>query len=166
MDIAEQRYPQVLSHILAYARLVDTSGDADMQGYASLEKQLEALVQKDMKAYNLAEWWEEEGAEVLAFRIALPDPPRLSQVLAPTAVEDILQRLDAVYVPSTANAVSGFFGAFSIYLADWYHQLLRQNAPHYAIEWFHRQQDSGGAWFEYTLQEKQALLCTGVLDSL
>ena len=74
LNTAEQRYPEVLEAILAYTDFCDEQGDGELSEYKKLEGKLHVLTGKDISRFNLGEWWEEEGAESLAFKISLPDP--------------------------------------------------------------------------------------------
>lgn len=85
LAVAEARYPAVLRALMAYAGHVDAHGGGTVDEYRALQHRLEALVGKDLGTYNLWEWWEEEGAEALAFRIALPDPPRRDRAGRPSS---------------------------------------------------------------------------------
>ena len=161
MDVAEVRYPLILALILGYASHIDTYGDSDSAELLKVQQQISAVAEKDVAPYNLVEWWEEEGAEVLAFRIALPAPPQLNRHLTATELDAVVRRL-----PSGCFAGRDEFSqAFSAYLDSWYHQLLKLNAPFYVYQWFNRQKSADGQWFEYSNTEKVTLLSTGSLES-
>ena len=117
-----------------------------------------------MSAFNLYEWWEEEGAEVLAFRIALPDPPRLEQPLPRDAIADVVSRRMSLFDSPSGRQADDFVEAFTVYLDSWYLQLLAQNAPHFEHNWFNRQRNRDGQWFEYSNEELTDLLCSGRLS--
>ncbi len=163
-DIARSRYPIVLQAVLNYARHVDEVGDETLDEYRALEQRLHVLTGKEMSAFNLHEWWEEEGAEVLAFRIALPDPPRLEQPLPRDAIADVVNRRMSVFDRPSGRQADDFVEAFTVYLDSWHLQLLALNAPHFEHNWFNRQRNRDGQWFEYSNEELTDLLWSGRLS--
>ncbi|MEO6818569.1 MAG: hypothetical protein ABI266_07285 [Ginsengibacter sp.] len=86
----------ILKAIREYATFCDEHGDEENLGYKLLENNLHQLTGKDMSAYNLWKWWEEEGAEVLAFRIALPKPKKVNSIKR-EEVHEIAERLKNFY---------------------------------------------------------------------
>lgn len=112
LAVAEERYATILASILAYTQFCDTHGDDDNAEYDRLADQLQALSGKDISRFNLREWWEEEGAEVLAFRIALPDPVKLDGV-SRTDITHIVARLGTFELPekTPANHASSRYSA-------------------------------------------------------
>jgi hypothetical protein len=73
LQTAALYYPKVLNEILAYAEFCDEHGDEDLAEYKKMESRLHQLTGKDMSAFNLSEWWEEEGAEPLALNFKTYD---------------------------------------------------------------------------------------------
>lgn len=147
MHVAEERYPIVLQALREYEQHVDAVGDDARDGYRALQTRLETLTEKDLSTYNLWEWWEAEGIEVLAFRVALPDPPRLERRLQDDELAEIVRRLRAEL---HADAADEFAQQFSMYLDDWHHRLLKLNAACYQYVWFTRQKNAQGQWFEHS----------------
>jgi len=147
MRVAEERYPIVLQTLKEYEQHVDAVGDDALDAYRVLQTRLEMLTEKDLSTYNLWEWWEAEGIEVLAFRIALPDPPSLERRLQDNELAEIVRRLH-VFVP--ADTADEFAQQFSMYLDDWHHRLLKLNAACYQYAWFTRQKNAQGQWFEHS----------------
>ena len=74
MEIAEKLYPKIKELIEEYTEYCDENGDEEDIEYKKLENKLHEITGKDMSQYNLWEYWEGEGLEVLSFRIALPEP--------------------------------------------------------------------------------------------
>ena len=146
MSVTEKRYPIVLQALKEYEQHVDTVGDDALDGYRALQTRLEMLTEKDLSTYKLWEWWEAEGIEVLAFRVALPDPPRLARRLQDNELAEIIRRLLA---DVQEEADDEFAQQFSVYLDDWHHRLLQLNAPCYRYAWFLRQKNAQGQWFEH-----------------
>ena len=71
---ARKIYDEILEQILAYTNYCDEFGDEDGEEYRKVEERLAKISGKDMSKFSLHEWWEAEGAENLAFDIALPEP--------------------------------------------------------------------------------------------
>lgn len=150
LKTAEQRYPEVLEAILAYTNFCDEHGDQDLAEYKKLEDKLHAMTGKDMSRFNLSEWWEEEGAEPLAFRISLPDPVFTGDVTR-EELEEIVHRLKTFVGPAEAD--ESFSGQFSLYLDGYYHPLLSLNFKGYDPKLFQRNKDKNGKYFEYGADE-------------
>ena len=149
LEIAERLHPTILKKILAYTDYCDANGDDDDKEYKKLEDELHALTGKDMSEYNLWEWWEEEGAEVLAFRIALP-PPIKTASITKEDLETILNILTTFIKPKDDS----FKETYAFYLNDkYYPDFLSLNFEKYKPELFERQKDKNGNYFEYTSQE-------------
>lgn len=161
LDIAEKHYPEILRLILAYTGFCDKNGDEDTGEYKKLEEKLHQLTQKDMAQFNLSEWWEEEGAEVLSFRISLPDPLLVKDIKKEELAE-ILNRI-ADFKQSDKNADDlTFKDQFSFYLDSYYHRFLALNFKAYNYsKLFTKQKDNEKKEFWYTKNEKTALLWNG-----
>lgn len=130
LAIAEQRYPVILASILAYAQYCDADGDEDNAEYVKLEEKLHRLTGKDMARFNLREWWEEEGAEVLAFRIALPDPVKMDGVTRSQVVQ-VVGRIGRFELPGRDEGEPTFGQTFSTFLDDYYHAWLKLHCKAY-----------------------------------
>lgn len=133
MSLTKSRYPTVLQALMDYEQHVDLLGDDEFEANRALQRRLEEFTEKDLSSYNLWEWWEEEGIEVLAFRVALPDPPCLKRRLRYDELAEIVRCLFG-----NEEAADEFAKRFSIYLCDRYHGLLKLNAPFYCYTWFLR----------------------------
>ncbi|NJI59767.1 MULTISPECIES: hypothetical protein [Microbacterium] len=125
LETAEARYDAVLRELHAYARFVDEHGDEDGSAYESLSARVRQLTGKDTSSFNLAEWWEGEGAEVLAFRLSLPAPPTIT--LGSDDIRAVVQWLKTPRLPRSGS----FADEFEIYLDDYYYELLRKNCSRY-----------------------------------
>lgn len=148
LEIAEKRYPEILNLILEYTKFVDENGDEDGEESKILAHKLHLLSHKAPSKFNLWEYWEEEGAEVLAFRISLPDPMKSDQFSKEELLE-VIKRLKT-FEPVTGE---GFKERFKYYLEDYYHQLLALNFKGYTYQLFNRQKDKKGNYFEYSVEE-------------
>lgn len=152
MDIAESLYPQVLELILEYTEYCDENGDEDFLQYKILENKLKSLTSKDMTQYNLWEWWEEEGAEVLAFRISLPDPQKVENITKEELFE-IVYRLKNPNIYCINNQDKNFSSLFQYYLSDYFHKFLKFNFKNYSYAYFCSHKDKEGNYFEYSENE-------------
>lgn len=130
LDTAEQLYPEILKQILAYTAFVDNGGDEDSAEYTKLEQRLQKLTNKDITKYNLWEYWEEEGAEVLAFRIALPDPEKIDNITK-DEVSEIVRRIRHSENWEKDWDEMTFTEQFSIYLDQYYYEFLKLNFTTY-----------------------------------
>lgn len=155
MEIAEKRYPRVLKLLGDYAEYTDEHGDEDLSRYRELEAALADLTGKDMAVYNLWEWWEEEGLEVLAFRISLPAPDKVDAITREELTEIVKRLKEDIYESSGGE---DFSAEFAYYLGDYYHELLELHFRNYSSSLFDRQKDKAGNYFEYTVDEITKLL--------
>ncbi|WP_142685767.1 hypothetical protein [Chitinophaga polysaccharea] len=148
--LAEERYPIVLQAIRDYTKLIDESGDESLDAYTKLTTILHELTGKDMAAYNLDEWWEEEGDEVLAFRISLPYPLKVPDFTKEELTE-IVTRIKNPELPRGNE--ENITETFAIYLDQYYHKLLSLNFENYDIKQFQRNKDKSGKYYEYSVNE-------------
>ena len=151
-ETAEKLYPAIKSHIEKYTEYCDENGDEDFTEYKKLEQCLHEITGKDMSQYNLWQWWEEEGLEVLSFRISLPAPQ-----LVPDITKDELAEVIALLKSDSINNqqcnTNNFESTFSIYLDDYYHSLLKLNFKKYKREYFMSNKGKDGKYFEYSTKE-------------
>ncbi|MCJ7935254.1 MAG: hypothetical protein MUW56_16925 [Chryseobacterium sp.] len=126
LKTAEGRYSNILKLILDYTAHVDLSGDEDLSAYRQLESELHQITQKDISQFSM-EWWEEEGAEVLAFRISLPDPEKVEN-LTPDELEEITFRIENPVIINKDWEEQTFEEQFSLYLDDYYRKFLKLNS--------------------------------------
>jgi hypothetical protein len=115
----------VLRELHAYARFVDEHGDESGSAYESMATRIRQMTEKDTSSFNLAEWWEGEGAVVLAFRLSLPDPP--TAALGSDDIRAVVHWLKTPRLPRSGS----FAEEFEIYLDDYYYELLRKNCSRY-----------------------------------
>jgi len=149
-DTAERLYPIVKTLIEEYANFCDENGDEELVEYKNLEGKLHELTGKEMSRYNLAEWWEGEGLEVLSFRISLPEP-EIVQDISKEELLAIVKRLKPDdFQQNDGDSFKDIFG----YHADaFYHELLKRNFKKYKPEYFNRQKGKDGKYFEYSAEE-------------
>lgn len=151
MKVAEERYPIVLKAVLGYTDFCDEYGDEDFIEYKRVEDELHQLTGKDMSVYDLWEYWEAEGAEVLAFRIALPDPLLVKNISREEIIE-IVTILKVFDVPENTEVLT-FEQQFKWYLDEYYDAFLKLNCPNYSYKLFMRNKNKQGEYFEYSIEE-------------
>ena len=95
METAKKLYPEIIKLIEEYTEYCDENGDEENIEYKKLENKLHEITGKDISQYNLWEYWEEEGLEVLSFRIALPEPIIVNDITKDELAE-IVKRIIAV----------------------------------------------------------------------
>lgn len=136
-ETAREIYDEILKQILAYTAYCDDNGDEDGAKYRELEAALHKITGKDMSKFDLWEWWEADGAENLAFDIALPEP-QLVPDITKDELREIAERmstfepretgdafLDAFYYRPNFAADGGYFTEFlKLNFKDTYDPLL------------------------------------------
>ncbi len=152
-DIAEKLYSQVLKLILDYTEFCDENGDEENIEYKNLEEKLHLLTGKDMTQFNLWEWWEEDGAENLAFNISLPDPKKLNDI-SKNELFEIVDLIKTFEEPedNTSEFISTFYRN-TIYGNGYFKKFLEKNFKNYKPNLFNRNKDKNGNYFEYEVHE-------------
>ncbi|MDJ1505622.1 hypothetical protein [Xanthocytophaga agilis] len=152
-NIAEDRYSHILRLILDYADYCEKTGDEQSIEYKKLEAKLHLITGKEMSSFNLWEWWEEEGAENLAFDISLPDPGRIND-LNKKELTEIVRRLTRFELPDEKeNSFNATFYFRTTASGRYFDKLLKLNFKTYNQKLFLRQKDKSGNYFEYTSEE-------------
>ncbi|MFC4477448.1 hypothetical protein [Flavobacterium chungangensis] len=129
LEIAEKLYPEILKSIMDYTDFVDENGDEENIEYQKLESKIHNLTGKDMSKYNLWEWWEGEGAEVLSFRIVLPNPLKVEDITKEELSKIVCNRLEGFdnCLLNKNEDNQSFKAQFHPYLTDYYHDFLKLN---------------------------------------
>ncbi|OFQ23422.1 hypothetical protein HMPREF2955_07020 [Prevotella sp. HMSC073D09] len=143
----EKSYPIVLKAIMSYTAYCDENGDEDLVEYNKLADYLHQLTGKDMSQFNLREWWEEEGAEVLAFRIVLPEPQCVHNITMDELYEVVKRLKTDIYTPSEDGSLKELF---KYHLDEYYKLFLERNFNTYDPKLFERNINDKGEYFEYT----------------
>ncbi len=91
-ETARERYDEILKKILAYADYCDAHRDESGEKYRELENELYEITGKDMSKIDLWGWLIVEGAENLAFDVALPEP-RLVPDITKDELREIVERM-------------------------------------------------------------------------
>lgn len=103
-----------------------------------------------MSKFNLWEWWEEEGAEVLAFRISLPSPQVIEDITK-SELEEIVRRQKTFTIPDADDM--SLKAVFYYHISDYFIDFLELNFKTFDYGLFQRQKDNQGNYFEYTPEE-------------
>lgn len=146
-ETVEKRYPIALKAIMSYTAYCDENGDEDLVEYNKLADYLHQLTGKDMSQFNLWEWWEEEGAEVLAFRIVLPEPQCVHNISMDELYEVVKRLKTDIYTPSEDGSLKELF---KYHLDEYYKLFLERNFNTYDPKLFERNKNDKGEYFEYT----------------
>ena len=149
-ETVEKRYPIALKAIMSYTAYCDENGDEDLVEYNKLADYLHQLTGKDMSQFNLWEWWEEEGAEVLAFRIVLPEPQCVHNISMDELYEVVKRLKTDIYTPSEDGSLKEIF---KYHLDEYYKLFLERNFNTYDPKLFERNKNDKGEYFEYTETE-------------
>ena len=149
-ETVEKRYPIALKAIMSYAAHCDENGDEDLVEYNKLADYLHQLTGKDMSQFNLWEWWEEEGAEVLAFKIVLPEPQCVHNITMDELYEVVKRLKTDIYTPSEDGSLKELF---KYHLDEYYKLFLERNFNTYDPKLFERNINDKGEYFEYTEAE-------------
>ena len=146
----ERLYPEILKLILAYTNYCDENGDEDNFEYKKLENRLHEMTGKDISKYNLFEWWEEEGIEVLAFKISLPTPKIIRHITKEELIE-IIRRIKTFVTQDENN--ENLKERFIYHTYEYFIDFLKLNFKSANYELFQRKKDKNGNYFEYTQEE-------------
>ena len=146
-ETIEKRYPIALKAIMSYTAYCDENGDEDLVEYNNLADYLHQLTGKDMSQFNLWEWWEEEGAEVLAFKIVLPEPQCVHNITMDELYEVVKRLKTDIYTPSEDGSLKELF---KYHLDEYYKLFLERNFNTYDPKLFERNINDKGEYFEYT----------------
>lgn len=149
-ETVEKRYPIALKAIMSYTAYCDENGDEDLVEYNKLADYLHQLTGKDMSQFNLWEWWEEEGAEVLAFKIVLPEPQCVHNITM-DEVHEVVKRLKTYIYTSPEDG--SLKEIFKYHLDEYYKLFLERNFNTYDPKLFERNINDKGEYFEYTEAE-------------
>jgi hypothetical protein len=150
MRTAEKLYKKVVKLIENYTVFYDENGDEENIEYKKLETKLNEITGKDISQYNLFEYWEEEGIEILSFKICLPEPKIIENITKEELAEIIAIIKDGDFEHINGN---DFFEEFKYNLYEYYHKLLKVNFKNYKYEYFNRQKGKEGKYFEYSVEE-------------
>ena len=150
-ETAESLYPIIKTLIENYETYCDENGDEELTEYKKLETKLHELTKKDMSHYELWEWWEGEGLEVLSFRVSLPEP----NIVRDISKEELLEIVKRLKTPKDfpLNSGNSFKDDFGYYIDNYYYDLIKRNFKKYKPEYFNSQKDKDGQYFEYSEEE-------------
>ena len=149
-ETAEKLYPEVLKLILAYTDFWDQNGDEENTEYIKLENKLHTITGKDIAAFHIGEWWEEEGAEVLAFRISLPNPIIVENITKQELQEIVSRQKTFVMQDENDDRLQA---KFHYHVDRYYIDFLKLNCKNFNHKLFQRHKDNNGDYFEYSIDE-------------
>lgn len=149
---AEELFPLITSFIKEFE---NTSSETDIETQlVLLESRLSEVTGKDITRhnYNLREYWEADGLEREAFKIALPDPPK-NMVLTKGEVTEIVKRIKTLRLPDELMTDFVKENKFEWEIIAYYHEMLRLNCNGYDETFFDREQSSDGSYIELSVTE-------------
>ena len=146
-ETVEKRYPIALKAIMSYTAYCDENGDENLVEYNKLADYLHQLTGKDMSQFDLWEWWEEEGVEVLAFRIVLPEPQCVHNISMDELYEVVKRLKTDIYTSPEDGSLKEIF---KYHLDEYYKLFLERNFNTYDPKLFERNINDKGEYFEYT----------------
>jgi hypothetical protein len=153
MEKAEELYPKIKELIEKYTEYCDENGDEAAIEYKKLENKLYEMTGKDMSQYNLWEYWEEEGLEVLSFKIGLPEPNIVNDITKEELYEIVKRIKIDIFKIYDKNAKKTFKEEFNYHLEVYYNKLLKINFRNYKYKYFNSQKGKDGKHFEYSIEE-------------
>lgn len=150
---AEKLYPKVLKLILAYTDYCDENGDDDNSEYEKLENRLHEMTGKDISQFNLWEWWEENGAENLAFDISLPNTKQVNNITH-SELNEIVRRMKTYEEPDDDDKTfKSVFYNHTVFGNGYFSKFLELNFTTYNHQLFQSNKDKQGNFFEYSQHE-------------
>lgn len=153
MEKAEKLYPLVLERLQKYEEFWDSLPEDTPESvieteYKAMETYLSDLIGKDLSEVWLWEWWEADGIEPFAFRLALPEPNRVTEI-SKEELHEIVRIKNEVDYPHENDFQKDFF----FYTEEWFYKFLRMNFPKYKYDWFHTYKNSNGEYISPTTEE-------------
>jgi hypothetical protein len=152
-EVAEKRYPNVYTSLMEYTDFCDQNGDKEGVAYKKLENKLRELTGKDMSEFNLWEWWEEDGAENLAFAISMPAPQKIDAITFDELTELVSRAKGAADSGATSQGFRALFYDYLVFSIRYFHKLIELNFKAYDQKLFNRNKDERGNYFEYSVAE-------------
>ena len=151
MESAKKLYPHIKKLLEEYTLYCDENGDEENSEYKKLENTLHEMTGKDISHYDLWEYWEGEGLEVLSFRIALSEPNIVNDITKDELKEIVKIIKEGIFEENDTD--DEFVQDFKYHLSDFYHELLKINFKNYNYKYFIRQKGKDGKYFEYSTEE-------------
>ncbi|CAM3514043.1 hypothetical protein STSO111631_22075 [Stackebrandtia soli] len=143
---AERTRESVLRLIRELMSVADDDPDSAEAEAKLTAARIGELTGKTVAPHSLLLAWEEEGEEVAAFRVSLPDPPVVADISRAELTEIVGRVIDPVF-PDDESPL----GVFGVYLGSWYRALLSRNFANYSPRLFNRVRGSDGTWANPTV---------------
>lgn len=152
---AERLYPLVLKRLQDYeafydAQSEDTPEEVFDKEYNAMEQYLSELTGKDLSNTWLWEWWEDNGIEVFAFDLAMPDPVKHNNLTR----EDIAAFV-RIIINNEFECENDFqreFMPYMFYSDGYFFQFLALNCPHFDPTVFNTTKDKEGNYHQPTVE--------------
>lgn len=146
---AEKIYPKVLASLLNYTSYVEANGDEDNAEYQRVIDYLSGLTGKDIvnRNYSIWEYWEADGEHRESFKIALPDPIKVTNITLEELTE-IITRIVQLTIPDYLDTPFVQQNGFMWEIIQYYQSFLELNFKKYKASLFNRQKNAKGEWYE------------------
>lgn len=151
IKIASELYPIVKKKILDFTDFWDKNPNNAISKHKEVEEELKKLTGKDISKFDLWEYWEADGIENLAFRISLPNPEKVSN-FKKSELKEILIRIKTFEEP-TKYKNDEILMLLWANKSDYYKELIKVNFVKYDFNFFIRNKDKNGNYFEYSVNE-------------
>lgn len=152
LEQARAIFHTIKDEILQFTDKWDKNPETAETEHQLLVERLTKLTNKDLSEYNLWEWWEADGIDLLAFQIALPHPMNNLKI-SYKELKELLTRIK-VYIPPTEQEENdGFLILAWSMKPRFYENLLKLNFTNYDEKYFMRNKDEEGNYFEYSIEE-------------
>lgn len=139
---AKERYDKILAEILSYTDYCDENGDEYGKRYEVLKQNIKAISGKNADEFDVVEWWEADGAENIAFDIALPEP-NLVPDITKTELTEIIERMCSFCEREFDDEFLDAFYGRAVY-TSYFHDFLELNfKDSYSHKLFTRQKING-----------------------
>lgn len=154
LEVVQKLYPIIKEKILNFTDFWDNYPEKSEERHEELQKELSELTGKDVSQYNLWEYWEEEGIEILSFRISQPKPNKILD-FTKEELKEIIRRVmnDSFTPPDTQENEEEFLIFFEVLKQDFYFDLIKENFDTYDRRLFMRNKDKKGHYFTYSIDE-------------
>lgn len=140
--LAKERYYEILREILVYMDHCRKNGDEGRVKRRELEEKLHKISAKGKHEFEISDCWEWEGAENLAFDIALPKP----QVVSDITKDELKEIIELMSGFREAKFDDEFLNAFyqRTISGKYFHDFLKLNFKDtYDFKLFTRQKING-----------------------
>lgn len=156
LDIVERLYPQILDLIADYDNAIDSEKYDEIR---AIVKKVSELTGKDITEDDLFEYWEADGAGVLAFEMALPPPLKIDKITKDELREIARRVKNFEYADEFADHVTSEelkenkYAFASVLSHKYYMKLIQVNFNYPSVFKLFQRQKNNGVYAEYTIED-------------